>query len=105
MNATPRPSATGTSMPMRRARRLRQAPAKNGPAANSSTGKVSSQAAQASRRWYSGVISPGAARYDGSASIMICVAHSPATNRRHNAARASILRAARAAAAVSGVAR
>ena len=43
---TAMPSATGTSMPMRRVRRLRQAPLKKGPAENSSTGRLSTQLPQ-----------------------------------------------------------
>jgi len=43
---TATPSATGTSMPMRRARKPRQAPLKNGPAENTITGSDNSQLPQ-----------------------------------------------------------
>ena len=62
MKVTSRPSATGTSMPMRRAFRLRHAPLKKGPAANTSTGSVSNQLAHCSRRCTSGAIVPGSAK-------------------------------------------
>ena len=60
-NVTRMPRATGTSMPMRRARKLRQAPLKNGPAENTITGKVSSQLPQFSNWRRSGASSPGPA--------------------------------------------
>ena len=55
--ASTRPSATGTSMPMRRCRSPRQAPVKNGPAANTITGKLSSQLPQFSNCRRSGASS------------------------------------------------
>ena len=60
-NVTAMPSATGTSMPIRRARKLRQAPAKNGPAENTITGRVSNQLPQLSNWRKSGASSPGPA--------------------------------------------
>ena len=58
---TAMPSATGTSMPMRRWRRLRHTPAKKGPAENSSTGRLSTQLPQLSSCARSGASSPGPA--------------------------------------------
>ena len=51
------PSATGTSMPMRRARRQRQAPLMKGPAENTITGSVNSQLPQLSNCRRSGASS------------------------------------------------
>ena len=54
---TSTPSATGTSMPIWRCRSPRQAPVKNGPAANTITGKLSSQLPQFSNCRRSGASS------------------------------------------------
>ena len=65
MKAIAMPSDTGRSMPMRRARRSRQALRKNGPQENSITGSVSTQEAHRSSRAASPDMSPGWAMYEG----------------------------------------
>jgi hypothetical protein len=64
-NAITMPRATGTSMPMRAWTTSRSADAKNGRQENSSNGTVSTQDAQRSSAWMSGVMSPGSAMYAG----------------------------------------
>ncbi len=91
-------------MPMARRRSERQAPAKNGAAAKHSTGSIRNQLPQSSSFLYSAPSSPGALKYAGAASIMICIAQKLATNSRQIAWRDSRWRALRAAKAVSGAA-
>jgi hypothetical protein len=96
------PSATGTSMPMVRWRRSRQALAKNGRHENSITGKVSTQEAQRSSCAASAVISPGSATYAGKAYIMTCIMQKPATSQRHSMVRCARARTSRWARSVAG---
>ena len=99
------PSATGRSMPIRRARASRQAPARKGWHENSSTGSDSTHWAQRSRWMRSGSISPGAVKYDGAAYIITCIMHRPATPRRHSMRRVSAWRCTAACRSCTGTAR
>ncbi|MNZ95496.1 hypothetical protein D3C78_1146460 [compost metagenome] len=96
------PSATGRSMLTRRARMSRSALEKNGPQANSTTGRDSTHEAQRSRVSISCVRSPGLEEYAGHAYIMTYIMHRPATSQRHSSRRLSCLRISRAKASRAG---
>ncbi len=89
---------------MRRVRMLRQAASKYGAAAQTITGMLSTHCPQLSSLRRSYGISPGAAMYEGQASIMTCIMQNQATNSRHSAVRVSARRIACAGALASGAA-